>query len=139
MEDSAHHSPLGQLLPPTEPLPVGERPRRPGTHLEEGAVGALSPQALRARLVLTVLLVDLELLHLPGSAAASRGSQNPRQVTALWAGTPGPLGPPDVSPSLGAPSISDAVAVAGQPGNSRAEAPSQGCPSPATSLKTFGP
>lgn len=48
-----------------------------GTHLEEGAVGALSPQALGARLVLTVLLVDLELLHLPGSGAASRGSRSP--------------------------------------------------------------
>lgn len=34
------------------------------THLEEGTVGALAPQALGARLVLAVLLVHLELLHL---------------------------------------------------------------------------
>lgn len=32
--------------------------------LEEGTVGALSPQALRARFVLAVSLVDLQVLHL---------------------------------------------------------------------------
>lgn len=35
-----------------------------GTNLEEGTVGALSPQALGAWFILTVLLIDLELLHL---------------------------------------------------------------------------
>ena len=44
-----------------------------GTNLEKRAVGALSPQALRAGLVLTVLLVDLEILHLHrGTGTASR-------------------------------------------------------------------
>lgn len=33
-------------------------------HLEEGTVRALSPQALGARLVLAVGLVDLQVLHL---------------------------------------------------------------------------
>lgn len=32
-------------------------------YLEEGAVGALSPQALGARFVLTVLLIDLQVAH----------------------------------------------------------------------------
>lgn len=35
-----------------------------GGDLEEGTVGALSPQALRARFVLAVRLVDLQVLHL---------------------------------------------------------------------------
>lgn len=35
-----------------------------GGDLEEGTVGALSPQALGARFVLAVRLVDLQVLHL---------------------------------------------------------------------------
>lgn len=46
-------------------------------------------------------------------------------------GTPGSLG----RPNSGAPSVSDATAVAGQPGDRRPEAPSQGCPSPGASQK----
>lgn len=33
-------------------------------NLEEGTVGALSPQALRARFILAVSLIDLQVLHL---------------------------------------------------------------------------
>lgn len=103
MKDSPHHNPLRQLSPPTEPLPMEDRPRRPGTHLEEGAVGALSPQALRARLVLTVLLVDLELLHLPGNGAASQGSQNPQPSHSPLGGDARLPGPRLMSPRVWAP------------------------------------
>lgn len=52
--------------------------QRPETYLEERTVGALPPQALGAGLVLTVLLVDLELLHLgPGQTVSQRGSEGP--------------------------------------------------------------
>lgn len=40
----------------------------PPVHLEEGAVGALSPEAFRARLVVTVLLIDLQVCHLRHAA-----------------------------------------------------------------------
>lgn len=33
-------------------------------NLEEGTVGALSPQALRARFILAVGFIDLQVLHL---------------------------------------------------------------------------
>lgn len=39
-------------------------------HLEEGAVRALPPKAFRARLVVTVLLIDLQVSHL------EEGSEN---------------------------------------------------------------
>lgn len=56
-----------------------------GTNLEEGTVGALSPQALGAWLVLTVLLIDLELLHLqPGGTKGT----DPRAETAAGRPTP---------------------------------------------------
>ena len=40
----------------------------PCVHLEEGAVGALPPEAFRARLVVTVLLIDLQVCHLRNKA-----------------------------------------------------------------------
>lgn len=47
-------------------------------HLEEGTVRTLPPQALRARLVLTVGLVDLQVLHLPRQGRMS-GERNKRR------------------------------------------------------------
>ena len=44
---------------------------------------------------------------------------------------------PWASPTPGPHSVSDATAVAGQPGDRSPEAPSQGCPSPGTSLRNI--
>lgn len=56
-----------------------------GTNLEEGTVRALSPQALGAWLVLTVLLIDLELLHL--QPVGTKGT-DPRAEAAAGRPTP---------------------------------------------------
>ena len=148
-----HHTPLDRCHPPLERQPVEDHPtttslRRlppsPQARREDRRHGRDTPGRKGSRST-----VSTGSRSAACSDSTSRRSGTPPSAGERGRITGGPeptsesqpsgrgLPVPWASPTPGPLSVSDTTAVAGQPGDSSPEAPSQGCPSPGASLRNI--